>query len=162
MAHFLPLIDHNSLLVYYRFECKGNFYQYGLYYTWVQMLLQIRPLLRLGSKCYYGSDFYYAWVQMLLQMAPLLHLRPVSTLVPSTTSLQQTPWGQKILDGWIFCPSGQKKRGRWSGEEKWRRPDCIFVKPLKIQIVTCFLENIYTQKKTMNRRGTVLPACRIF
>ena len=91
MAHLLPLIDHNSLLVYYRFEYKGNFYQYGLYYTWVQMLLQIRPLLRLGSKCYYGSDFYYAWVQMLLQMAPLLHLRPVSTLVPSTTSLQQTP-----------------------------------------------------------------------
>ena len=109
ILHFLPLIDHNSLLVYYRFEYKGNFYQYGLYYTWVQMLLQIRPLLRLGSKCYYGSDFYYAWVQMLSQMGPLLHLGPVSTLVPSTTSLQQTPRGQKILDGWIFCPSGQKK-----------------------------------------------------
>ena len=51
------------------------------------MLLQIGPLLRLGSKCYYGWDFYYAWVQMLLQMGPLLHLGPISpiiTLVPST------------------------------------------------------------------------------
>ena len=48
------------------------------------MLLQIRPLLRLGSKCYYGWDFHYAWVQMLLQMGPLLHLGPVITLVPST------------------------------------------------------------------------------
>ena len=48
------------------------------------MLLQIGPLLRLGSKCYYGWDFYYAWVQMLLQMGPLLHLGPVITLVPST------------------------------------------------------------------------------
>ena len=47
------------------------------------MLLQIGPLLRLGSKCYYGWDFYYAWVQMLLQMGPLLHLGPVITLVPS-------------------------------------------------------------------------------
>ena len=28
-------------------------------------------------------DFYYAWVQMLLQMGPLLHLGPVITLVPS-------------------------------------------------------------------------------
>ena len=53
-------------------------------YTWVQMLLQIGPLLRLGSKCYYGWDFYYAWVQMLLRMGPLLHLGPVITLVPST------------------------------------------------------------------------------
>ena len=48
------------------------------------MLLQIPPLLRLGSKCYYGWDFYYAWVQMLLQMGPLLHLGPIITLVPST------------------------------------------------------------------------------
>ena len=51
------------------------------------MLLQIGPLLRLGSKCFYGWDFYYAWVQMLLQMGPLLHLGPISpiiTLVPST------------------------------------------------------------------------------
>ena len=92
-----------------RFEYKGNFYKYGLYYTWVQMLLQIGPLLRLGSKCYYGWDFYYAWVQMLLQMGPLLHLGPVSTLVPSTTSLQQTPWGQKILDG--FFVRRDKKKG---------------------------------------------------
>ena len=48
------------------------------------MLLQIPPLLRLGSKCYYGWDFYYAWVQMLLQIGPLLHLGPVITLVPFT------------------------------------------------------------------------------
>ena len=27
------------------------------------MLLQIGPLLRLGSKCYYGWDFHYVWVQ---------------------------------------------------------------------------------------------------
>ena len=51
------------------------------------MLLQIGPLLRLSSKCYYGWDFYYAWVQMLLQMGPLLHLGPVITLVPSTHRL---------------------------------------------------------------------------
>jgi len=53
------------------------------------MLLQIGPLLRLASKCYYGWDFYYAWVQMLLQMGPLLHLGPVITLVPSTWSLNE-------------------------------------------------------------------------
>ena len=41
------------------------------------MLLQIGPLLRSGSKCFYGWDFYYAWVQMLLQMGPLLHLGPI-------------------------------------------------------------------------------------
>ena len=81
---FLPLIGNNLLLIYYRFEYEDNFYKYGLYYSWVQMLLQIGPLLRLGSKCYYGWDFYYAWVQMLLQMGPLLHLGPVITLVPST------------------------------------------------------------------------------
>ena len=81
----LPLIGHNLLLVYYQFEYKGNFYKYGLYYTWVQMLLQIGPLLRLGSKCYYGWDFYYAWIQMLLRMGPLWHLGPVIRLVPSTT-----------------------------------------------------------------------------
>ena len=54
------------------------------------MLLQIGPLLRLGSKCYYGWDFYYAWVQMLLQMGPLLHLGPIITLVPSTDPLITT------------------------------------------------------------------------
>ena len=53
------------------------------------MLLQIRPLLRLGSKCYYGWHFYYAWVQMLLQKGPLLHLGPVITPVSSTLSLQK-------------------------------------------------------------------------
>ena len=35
------------------------------------MLLQIGPLLRLGSKCYYGWDLYYTWVQ-LLHLCPLL------------------------------------------------------------------------------------------
>ena len=34
-------------------------------YTWVQMLLQIGPSLRLGSKCYYRWDLYYTWVQLL-------------------------------------------------------------------------------------------------
>jgi len=55
----LPLIGHNLLLVYYRFEYKGNFYKCGLYYTLVQMLLQKGPLLRLVSKSCYGWDFYY-------------------------------------------------------------------------------------------------------
>ena len=63
---WFPLTGHNFLLVYYRFDCKGNFYKYALYDTWVQMLLQIGPLLRLSSKGYYGWDFYCAWVQMLL------------------------------------------------------------------------------------------------
>ena len=89
ILNFLPLIGYNLLLIYYRFEYKDNFYKYGLYYTWVQMLLQIGPLLRLSSKCYYGWEFYYAWVQMLLQMGLLLHLGPVITLVPSTWTLIQ-------------------------------------------------------------------------
>ena len=80
ILHFLPLIGHNFWLVYYRFKCKGNLCKYGLCYTWVQMLLQIGPLLRLGSKRCYGKDNYYAWVQMLLQMGHLLHLGPVITL----------------------------------------------------------------------------------
>ena len=88
ILHFLPLIGHNFWLVYYRFKYKGNLCKYGLY-TRVQMLLQIGPLLRLGSKCCYGKDNYYAWVQMLLQMGHLLHLDPVITLsVPSTTFLR--------------------------------------------------------------------------
>ena len=45
------------------------------------MLLQIEPLLRLGSKCYYR---YYTWVQMLLHLGPLLDLGAVITPVPST------------------------------------------------------------------------------
>ena len=70
ILHFLPLIGHNLLLVYYHlFEYKGNFFNYGLYYTWLQMFLQIGPSLCLGSKCY-EWDFYYAWVQMLLQLGP--------------------------------------------------------------------------------------------
>ena len=80
---FLPLIGYNLLLIYYRFEYEENFYKYGLYYSWVQMLLQIGPLLRLGLKYYFGWHFHYAWVQMLLQMGTLLHLGPVITLVPS-------------------------------------------------------------------------------
>ena len=90
ILHSLPLIGHNLLLVYYEFECKGNFYKYGLYYTWVQMLLQIGPLLRLGSECYYWWDFYYAWVQMLSQMGPLWHLGPIITLVLSATEFYCT------------------------------------------------------------------------
>ena len=62
------------------------------------MLLQIGPLLRLRSKCYYGWDFYYAWVQMLLQMGPLLHLGPVITLVPSTPF--HWAW---LCSGLFFC-----------------------------------------------------------
>ena len=88
---FYLLIGDNLLLVYPQFEYKGNFHKYGLYRdTWVQMLLQIRPLLRLGSKCYYGWDLHYTWVQMLLQIRPLLHLGPVITLVPSTKLLQHS------------------------------------------------------------------------
>ena len=67
------------------------------------MLLQIGPLLRLGSKCYYGWDFYYSWVQMLLQMGPLLHL-----------CLQQ--WGLEMLKDMLvlvldhfFCSSITRK-----------------------------------------------------
>ena len=60
------------------------------------MLLQIGPLLRLSSKCYYGWDFYYAWVQMLLQMGPLLHLGPVITLVPSTAPPPRASRGSAI------------------------------------------------------------------
>ena len=62
------------------------------------MLLQIGPLLRLGSKCYYGWDFYYAWVQMLLQMGPLLHLGPIITLVPSTDPTISEPGTVLIYD----------------------------------------------------------------
>ena len=51
-------------------------FRMGLYDAWVQMLLQIGPLLRMG--------LYYAWNQMLLQMGPLSHLGPIITLVPST------------------------------------------------------------------------------
>ena len=42
-----PQVTWFLLLVYHRFEYKGNFYKYGLYYAWVQMLLQKGPLLRL-------------------------------------------------------------------------------------------------------------------
>ena len=48
ILQFLPLIGHNFWLVYYRFKCKGNLCKYGLYYTWVQTLLQIGHLLHLG------------------------------------------------------------------------------------------------------------------
>ena len=53
----LPLNGHNLLLVYYRFEYKGNFNKYGLYYTCAQMLLQIRPLLRLGKNVVTDGTF---------------------------------------------------------------------------------------------------------
>ena len=61
----------------------------------IQMLLQIGPLLHLGSKCYYGWDFYYAWVQMLLQMGPLLHLCPCVQLLH--LCLQQLWACEKLL-----------------------------------------------------------------
>ena len=47
------------------------------YNNTVLHLLQIRPLLRLDSKCYCGWDLYYAWAKMLLHMGPLLHLGSV-------------------------------------------------------------------------------------
>ena len=51
--HFLPLAGHNLLLAYYQ----------------------------LDDIC---LVLYYAWVQILLQMGPLLHLGEVITLVPFT------------------------------------------------------------------------------
>ena len=57
ILNFLPLIGYNLLLIYYRFEYKDNFYKYGLYYTWVQMLLQIGPLLRLGPNVITDGTF---------------------------------------------------------------------------------------------------------
>ena len=47
------------------------------YNNTVLHLLQIRPLLRLDSRCYCGWDLYYAWAKMLLHMGPLLHLGSV-------------------------------------------------------------------------------------
>ena len=79
ISHFLPLIGHNFLLLYYWFEYKRNFYKYCLYYTWVQVLL-----ITLGFKMLLRIRLSYAWVQILLQMGPLLHFGPVITLVPST------------------------------------------------------------------------------
>ena len=115
MAHFLPLIDHNSLLVYYRFEYKGNFYQYGLYYTWVQMLLQIRPLLRLGSKCYNGWDFYYAWVQMLL-LWDLYYTWVRSYYTCAFYDLSTTDTLRSEETGWMdFLSVGTKKKGTLIG-----------------------------------------------
>ena len=82
---------HNLLLVYYRFEYKGNFYKCGLYYTWVQILLQKGPFLPLVS-----------WVKMLFQMRPLLRLGPVITLVPSTP-VRLVRWKWKCRnDGALF------------------------------------------------------------
>ena len=49
------------------------------------MLLQVGLLLSLGFKILLPIRLSYSWVQMLLQMGPLLHLGPVITLVPSTT-----------------------------------------------------------------------------
>ena len=93
---------------------KVNFYKYGLYYTWVQMLLQIGPLLRLGSKCYYGWDFYYAWVQMLLHMGPLLHLGPTITLVPSSPRNDPQPWNDPQIDPkWYRPRNGLHFSSRW-------------------------------------------------
>ena len=80
----LSLIGHDFLLVYYRIKCKANYCNKAfITHGSCKMSSQIGPLLHLGSKCYYGWDLYYAWVQMLLQLRPLLHCA-VTTLVPST------------------------------------------------------------------------------
>ena len=77
-------IGHNLLLVYYRrFEYKGNFCEYGLYYTWVQMLLQIGPLLRLGSNVI--TDGTFTWFQLLhlYLLQGLLHVFVSPLLLPA-------------------------------------------------------------------------------
>ena len=90
------------------------YYRWDLYnyYAWVQMLLQMGPLLHLvpvitdgtfitlGSKCYYRWDLYYTWVQMLLQMGPLLHSGLVITLVSSTPCLLLLSYSTNIKS----CP----------------------------------------------------------
>ena len=63
ILHCLPLIGHNLLLVYYQFEYKGNFYKYGLYYTWDPNVITDRTFITLGLK-------------MLLRMRLLLRLGP--------------------------------------------------------------------------------------
>ena len=47
-----------------------------LYYTWVQMLLQIGPLLRLGPNVIIDRTFITLGFKILLQMGPLLRLGP--------------------------------------------------------------------------------------
>ena len=59
-------------------KAESNFVNY---HNTVLHLLQIRPLLRLDSKCYCGWDLYNAWAKILLHMAPLLHLGPVVKIV---------------------------------------------------------------------------------
>ena len=115
MSHIISVITDETFLTfgsncYYRWtfimlKSKINVITDGTFiYAWVQMLLQMGPLLHLGpnvitdgtfitlelgpnaitdgtfitlgSKCYYRWDLYYTWVQMLLQMGPLLRLGP--------------------------------------------------------------------------------------
>ena len=103
ILHFLPLIDHNSLLVYYRFEYKGNFYKYGLYYTWVQMLLQIRPLLRFGPNVI--TDGTFITLGSSYYTCAFYNLSTTDTLRSEDT-------------GWMdFLSVGTKKRGPLIG---WR------------------------------------------
>ena len=51
-------------------------YRCELYYAWVQMLLQMGPLLRLGPNVITDGTFITLESKMLLQMGPLLRLGP--------------------------------------------------------------------------------------
>ena len=84
ILHFLPLLA--IICCWYitgGFEYKGNFCEYGLYYTWVQMLLQIGPLLRLGSNVI--TDGTFTWVQLLhlCLLQGLLHVFVSPLLLPA-------------------------------------------------------------------------------
>ena len=101
-SFYLPLIGHNLLLVYYRF-IKVTFtnaafitlgakcyYRKDLYYAWFQNLITD------------GTFITLAWVKMLLQKRPLLRLGPVITLVPSTP-VRLARWKWKCRnDGKVF------------------------------------------------------------
>ena len=93
ILHFLPLIGHNLLLVFYRFEYEGHFYKYSLHYTWVQMLLQIK-------------DVYYAWVQNVITDGTFITLGSkccyrsgtIIALVPSTHPVLVSRINIKLID----------------------------------------------------------------
>ena len=86
-----PCIDCCGHVLYYHGHNRWD-----LYYTWVQMLLQMGPLLCLGPNAI-RRDLYYAWVQMLniTQMVPLLCLGPVITLMPSK--------GRLVARKFVYC-----------------------------------------------------------
>ena len=86
MGRRLPQLYNINMKIYdlsFFFAMATKTRQQSKHSCWILHSPWRGPLLRLGSKCYYGWDFYYAWVQMLLQMGPLLHLGPIITLVPS-------------------------------------------------------------------------------